>query len=355
MASPVMTEFCHACEALSYRKDPEAYSIMKSYIDHRDKYRRLYILKTIFRHSKAAELVDVLEKALASEDRLFVEHGLSVISDYKIKVPDDLLLSVIAKNLSSCHYQQLCALYMIDANEAHYAKLTDLFEQAKYCGQKEIIGEVLSDKYLPSKADDLFGLFSCDGFARIRLLAVRLAKEYGYNLSKFLSDMDGHVRNLAMKSLGVLSFLGVYLAKYHVDVSDDLESAIIYNPAGDDHLYIEYEEVGDYSSYTLSFSFQHVHMPDKESAKEWIDDILSEKRFSIEYFAGEERKFGGEINACELPGLSYATLEQNTGYFGETKLFHMVDNFKVRGWSKQNDFDGYFVEKNDHIHIERKS
>ena len=71
--------------------------------------------------------------------------------------------------------------------------------KAEQCSQKEFIGEVLADKYLLSKSKELFELFSCDKFAKIRLLAVKIAKKYGYDLSVFLSDEDGHVRNLANK------------------------------------------------------------------------------------------------------------------------------------------------------------
>lgn len=68
MTSAVMKDFTLACEALSYKNDPEAYRIMKFYINDNDKYRRIYILKTIFRHREAVELFDFLENAIASED-----------------------------------------------------------------------------------------------------------------------------------------------------------------------------------------------------------------------------------------------------------------------------------------------
>ena len=54
MNSSVMKDFSLACEALSYKNDPAAYRIMKSHIDDNDKYRRLYVLKTIFRHSEVS-------------------------------------------------------------------------------------------------------------------------------------------------------------------------------------------------------------------------------------------------------------------------------------------------------------
>ena len=347
-----MKDFSLACEALSCKNDVAAYEAMKPYINDKDKYRRLYILKTIFRHPNAVELVGFLENAITSEDFLFVENGLIVISEHQIKVSDSLLLSVVTKHLPKL-YKTIRSLNTLDICEENYTKLTELFSKAEQCSQKEFIGETLANKYLPSKSKELFELFCRDKFAKIRLLAVKIAKEYGYDLSEFLSDIDGHVRKLAMKSLQNLSFLASYTSKYRVDISDDLESAIIYNPNSEDHLYVEYDKADDFSPYMLSFSFQHVHLTDEESAKEWIDSILSEDVFSIEYFCGEERRFGGEISAQELENLSYDYLEQDTGYYGLTKLFQIVDHFKIRGWSKKNDFDGYFVEKDNTIQIEK--
>ena len=352
LTSPIMKDFSLACEALSYKNDAAAYEAMKSYINDKDKYRRLYILKTIFRHPNAVELVYILENAIASEDYLFVENGLIVISEYHIKVSDSLLLSAIHKHLPKL-YTAISSLTTLDISEENYSKLTELFLKAEQCVQKEIIGEILADNYLNSKSKELFELFGHDKFAKIRLLAIKIAKNYGYNLSLFLYDMDGHVRNLAMKSLENLSFLSSYISKYRMDVSDDLESAIIYNPNSEDHLYIEYNKTDGFSPYMLSFSFQHVHLTDEESAKEWIDAILSEDVFSIEYFSGEERRFGGQISAQELSKLSYDFLEQDTGYYGLTKLFQIVDHFRVRGWSKKNDFDGYFVMTDDTIQIDK--
>ena len=44
---------------------------------------------------------------------------------------------------------------------------------------------------------ELFELFSHDKFGKIRIFAIKIAKKYGYDLSVFLSDEDGHVRSLA--------------------------------------------------------------------------------------------------------------------------------------------------------------
>ena len=198
LSSPIMKDFSLACEALSCKNDVAAYEAMKPYINDKDKYRRLYILKTIFRYPKAIELVGFLENAITSEDFLFVENGLIVISEHQFKVSDSMLLSVVTTHLPKL-YTAIRSLNTLDICEENYTKLTALFSKAEQCSQKEFIGEVLADKYLPSKSKELFELFSCDKFAKIRWLAVKIAKKYGYDLSVFLFDEDGHVRNLANK------------------------------------------------------------------------------------------------------------------------------------------------------------
>lgn len=198
LSSPIMKDFSLACEALSYKNDVAAYEAMKNHINNRDKYRRLYILKTIFRHPNAVELVDFLENAIASNDFFFVENGLIVISEHQIKVSDSLLLSVVNKHLPKL-YTSVGSLITLDINEENYTNLIAIFLKAEQCVQREVIGEVLVAHYLPSKAKDLFEIFSRDKFAKIRLFAVKIAKEYGYDLSVFLFDEDGHVRNLANK------------------------------------------------------------------------------------------------------------------------------------------------------------
>ena len=197
MESPTMKDFALACEVLSCHKSHEAYEIMKGYINDKDKYRRLYILQTIFRHPEAVELTDFLEKAISSDDLSFVNNGLLAVANYKIKVSDSLLFSVITKHLSKLSYGALTALKGRGISEENYRNLTKLFQKAEQCSQKEAIGEILFAKYLPAKAMELFDLFRRDTFAKIRLLALKIGNIYHYDISPFLSDTDGHVKKLA--------------------------------------------------------------------------------------------------------------------------------------------------------------
>lgn len=196
LSSPSMKDFSLACEALSHSNHPEAYAAMKAYINDEDKYRRLYILKTIFRHPQATELVNRLEESLAAEDVLFVRTALIVIATHNIKVSDALLLSTVAHNLPEL-CTELQALHALTPSEENYLRLTGLFNKAITCSQKEYIGEVLSSQYLPAKASDLFELFRQDPFAKIRILSLNLGKKYDFDISDFLHDSDGHVRKMA--------------------------------------------------------------------------------------------------------------------------------------------------------------
>ena len=194
--SPVMKDFSLACEALSFKNDAVAYEIMKSYVNDKDKCRRLYILKTIFRHPQAIELKEFLESAINSDDFLFVSQGLLVIAEHHIKISEALLIAATERHLSKL-YTEIRALHILDTNEANYKKLTELLEKAETSAQKEFLCEVLIKKYLPEKAKDLFDLLGKDRCPKLRLCAVTLGKKYGFDIYQFEEDLDGHVRKAA--------------------------------------------------------------------------------------------------------------------------------------------------------------
>ena len=196
LSSPSMKDFSLACEALSHSNHPEAYAAMKAYINDEDKYRRLYILKTIFRHPQATELANRLEESLAAEDVLFVRAALTVIAEHKIKVEGAALVAAILRHLPDLG-GELLALHTLTSGEENYTRLTKLFKKATTCNQKEFISKVLLSRYLPEKASDLFELLRHDPHAKIRVLAVKIGQEYGFEVSEFSHDPDGHVRKQA--------------------------------------------------------------------------------------------------------------------------------------------------------------
>ena len=196
LSSPIMKDFSLACEALSYKSDPKAYQIMKSHINSKDKYRRLYILKTIYRHPEAVELADFLESAITCDDFMFIENGLIIVSDYSIKVPERLLITTVKKYCDDL-YTTVGALKTLEINNENFEEITKIFTACSKCAQKEVLGEILCNGYLPQKSKELFELFKKDKFAKIRLLGLEIAKNYGFDVDDFLSDPDGHVRKVA--------------------------------------------------------------------------------------------------------------------------------------------------------------
>lgn len=140
-----------------------------------------------------------------------------------------------------------------------------------------------------------------------------------------------------------LCFLKSAFPEYKVEFSDDFTEAILVNPNYDENITVYYYEDDDFSPFCVCFSFQHRHLIDEKNVIDWINQIITGKKFAIEFFQNEQRKFGGEIGADRLKALSYAELEQFSGYYGSTKLFQIADAFKVRGWDSANNFDAIFI------------
>ena len=196
LSSPVMKDFSLACEALSYKNDPEAYRIMKSHVSNKDKYRRLYILKTIFRHPEAVELMGFLESAIACDDFVFVENGLIVVSEYGIKVSEEILITTVKKYCDDL-YTAVGSFKTLEISNKNFEEITKIFTACSKCAQKEILGEILCSGYLPQKSKELFELFKKDTFPKIRLLALKIGKKYDFDVDAFLTDPDGHIRSAA--------------------------------------------------------------------------------------------------------------------------------------------------------------
>ncbi|MBQ8257958.1 MAG: hypothetical protein IJY97_00200, partial [Clostridia bacterium] len=168
--------------------------------------------------------------------------------------------------------------------------------------------------------------------------------------SEFLSDIDGHVRKFASRPDVSLSFISEYADRFTVDISDDLESAIIYNPFGNDNLYVYYMSDDEYDPFMVRFSYQHQHLPDIQSVKVWIDKIISGDLFAIEFFVDGRDCFGGEITREELDILSYESLMKRWG----NAFSQNADEFRIRGWNDNSSSDFIFVKKSEKTDIEQK-
>lgn len=142
-----------------------------------------------------------------------------------------------------------------------------------------------------------------------------------------------------------LLFLKNVFSKYEVQFSDDYTKAVILNPFYNENITVSYYEDDDFTPYCVFFSFQHCHLADKEDVVDWINEIITGRKYSIEFFRNGQNCFGSEITSEELNDLSYEKLEQFSGYYGLTKLLEVADCFKVRGWNNSNNFDAEFVCK----------
>ncbi len=194
-----MSDFVVYCEALSYKTDEKSFELLENYITDKDKYKRLCILKTIFRHPCSSKLKNFLEESILSDDIWFAENGLKNAYEHDFDISDEIILTAVFKHLKNLYCTFLRVLKKIKKNDDNYLKLIELFNKSENCGQKEVLSEILCEKYLPEKAEDLFDLFSKDCFSKVRLLAVKIGRKYGFNIENFKFDDDGHVRNETRK------------------------------------------------------------------------------------------------------------------------------------------------------------
>ena len=149
------------------------------------------------------------------------------------------------------------------------------------------------------------------------------------------------------------TFLTNHFSSYEIIYLESKDSVEIVNPFGKDNIIVDYDPA-DPTPFMVMFSFQHRHIEDENGVIEYINDIVNEKVFSIEFFKDGERHFGGDITAQELKDLSYEELEQTIGYYGSTKLIDCADMFKVRGWSGNDNFDATFVvSENGNVEIKK--
>jgi hypothetical protein len=143
-----------------------------------------------------------------------------------------------------------------------------------------------------------------------------------------------------------IAFLAKYTEKYHVDISDNGESAVIYNPVGEEHILFSY--CGD--EYTISFSFQHIHSYDRKDAESWIDDVVSDELLAIEFYKDEGVVMTAQIHPSAIRKLTYESLRAEF-HHGNRELYEFSDSFKVRSWSGEKDLDAQFVHTDGKVMI----
>ena len=193
--SSTMKDFCLACEALSEIKSQEAYKVLKQYLYDKDKYKRLYVLKIIFKNSLAVELTEELEKALLSDDILFVEAGLFIVKEYNVRVKENILKEAIIKNFDSLSYS-LSSISVFEASRENFDFIVKLYEKSNESVKFEIISETLYYSYGKLYSQEIFDLISNSKNDKARYYAAKLAIDCGFDITQFQNDKNGHIRKL---------------------------------------------------------------------------------------------------------------------------------------------------------------
>ena len=196
LASDSMTDFVLACEALSTLSDEETCDRLGAYLTHPDKYRRLAVLKVIFRDPHAVKYLSALEEAIASEHILFAENGLCVAYECRMPVSESVILAATRRHLGELF--SLHALDLLSVSEENYRALTEILPQCVTSLQQEILADILARKYADAHAPALFELFSASPYPKTRLQAVGLGLRFGLDLTALQKDPDGHVRKEAL-------------------------------------------------------------------------------------------------------------------------------------------------------------
>ena len=152
--------------------------------------------------------------------------------------------------------------------------------------------------------------------------------------------MEREVRQDIRKELLAIA---AHFSAYDVRCSEDGGRLDIINPFGKDPIRIHVEN-DPHTPYMVCFSFQHRHLATVDEVVAYASDIMNGNVFAIEFFKDGYRRFGGDLDAQEVRELSYDRLAQFLGCFGASRLIDVVDSCKVRGWSRDADFDATFVE-----------
>lgn len=193
LSSKNMSDFTLACEALSYFDTEEACDKLGNYFFCKDKYRRLCVLKVIFRNPYAAKYTQELEKAICSDDILFVDNGLLVANDFNINISENIIIAAVNKHFDHLK-NSLRALDLLSEGEKNYNTLINFFSRCDTSLKQEIVADILCDKYISTKANELFEVFSVSANPKIRKRSVEIGKENGFDVTMFENDVNGHVR-----------------------------------------------------------------------------------------------------------------------------------------------------------------
>lgn len=146
----------------------------------------------------------------------------------------------------------------------------------------------------------------------------------------FLSDMDGDLSFIAerYKDREVVFF----------PEEEYIRAKIVAGEGKDISIGFDITDIG--TPYYLGFtSFQHWHLSSKDELIKYIDEIISDKRISIEFFNGLNAVMGTDITPDEISDLSYESISER---FIVCKNNPFGLNFKIRSFSGKYDMDAHF-------------
>ena len=108
----------------------------------------------------------------------------------------------------------------------------------------------------------------------------------------------------------------------------------------------------DFTPYIVCYATQHAHLCDEEDVLEMVEDVISGRLCAIEFFKGEARCLGGDIEAEYLDHLSLDTLKEAFSPLNVGRLLKKADTFQIRGWKKDQNLDGT-IEDDGTIRVKR--
>jgi hypothetical protein len=155
-----------------------------------------------------------------------------------------------------------------------------------------------------------------------------------------------------MKRQELLAIAAQFSA-YDVKPSDTQEVFEIVNPYGKDSIFIGDEGIEPDTAYIVGFSYYHEHPYLAEHVIEAVRDILEDRQLALTFF--KEDRWAGSImiEKQQVHELTYEALAKRMGWDGITplpisgalvKLIDKADSFIIRGWGKDTDLDGKFIQ-----------
>ena len=100
--------------------------------------------------------------------------------------------------------------------------------------------------------------------------------------------------------------------------------------------YLTQDMKNHFYEYIVQFSTQHCHFEEDEEtvAIGYILSIIDDKILPLEFFSGDNPRFGGEINIDDLDDLSVSYLSNEYGYDGD---YLRQFDYEIHSWSGEYD------------------